>query len=381
MTLTLLLGLLACSGDDGDAKDSGPTGTATNLTFVTFNAGLARGFVPGSDSRQPDIATALGTVEADVVCLQEVWAADQVADVEATTLADYPHQFWPEPQQSSDAQCDDGTLDSMLSCFEDSCSDVCTDQVDDCLLDNCPIPFALLPRDCMRCAMANVGQDPDGLSSICEDAPVEFAYDGSFGTGILSKHPILSVQETVFASTSNRRSVLHAVIDAPDGELDVYCTHLTAAFDSIPYPRTEGNWVEEQRVQIEEMLALADSTAGEHAVLLGDMNTGPAINGMGAEEADNWELFADAEDWSIPYLEQSESDVQCTYCGDNVLVGASPDDDVSRVIDHILLRGFSEVVSTRRMLDGLDTTAESCGDVYDPSPLSDHYGVEVTATW
>ena len=33
------------------------------------------------------------------------------------------------------------------------------------------------------------------------------------------------------------------------------------------------------------------------------------------------------------------------------------------------------------MLDGMDAIAESCGEVTDPSPLSDHYGVEVTAAW
>ncbi len=379
---TLFLALLACSGGDDDGTDSGaPTGDAVDMTFVTYNAGLARGFVPGADSRQADISAALGGVEADVVCLQEVWAADQVDATESATLAAFPHQFWPEAQQSSDAQCADTELDSMLECFAGSCSDVCTDQVDDCLLDNCAIQFALLPKDCMRCAMANVGTDPDGLAAVCEDAPVEFAYDGSFGTGILSKHPILSVDETVFASTSNRRSVLHAVIDGPNGELDVFCTHLTAAFDTIPYPRDEGNWVDEQADQIEEMLALANAEAGDHAVMLGDMNTGPAINGMGAEEADNWALFAAEGDWSAPYLEQAESDVACTYCGDNPLVGASPDDNVSRVIDHILVKGFSGTVSTGRILDGLDTTAESCGDVTDPSPLSDHYGVEATVSW
>ncbi len=376
----LFLALLACSGDDGETTDSGTTPVSGDLTFVTFNAGLARGFVTGADSRQDDLAAGVAALTADVVCLQEVWAPDQVAAIAAATESAFPHQFWPEAQQSSDAICLDGQLDAMLTCFEDNCSDVCTDQVDDCLLASCPLEFALLPRDCMRCAMANVGLDPDGLVQNCEVEPVEFAYGGSFGTGLLSQHPILSVEETVFASTSNRRSVLHAVVDGPYGELDVYCTHLTAAFDSIPYPRAEGSWIEEQYVQIEEMIALADQHGSDHAVMLGDMNTGPAINGMDAEVADNWALFR-GWDWSVPYLEQTEADVACTYCGDNALVGASPDDKVSRVIDHVFLDGFAGTVSARRVLDGLDTTAESCDDVIDPSPLSDHYGVEVVATW
>lgn len=375
--IPVFLALLACSGDDDkDGTTTPPAGG--DLTFITYNAGLARGFVAGADSRQDDIATALAAVEADIVCLQEVWAADQVQAIATATTTAYPHQYFPEPSQSGDAICNPGELDAVLSCFNDNCGDVCTDQVDDCLLAECPIQFIVLPTDCLRCAMANVGEDADGLVENCEENPAEFAYGGSFGTGILSQHPILSVEETVFASTSNRRSVLHAVVDGPYGELDVYCTHLTAAFDSIPYPREEGDWVAEQRVQIQEMLALADEGTRDHAVMLGDMNTGPEINGMGGEEPQNWALFADT-DWVTPYLDQS--DPLCTYCGDNVLVGASPDDDVSRIIDHILLRGFSEVVGTSRVLDGLDTVAESCGDVFDPSPLSDHYGIDATATW
>ena len=332
-------------------------------------------------ARLNTVIEVLNAIDCDVICLQEVWAPDQVSAMESATQAAFPHQFWPAAQQSADAVCNKGELDSMLSCFEKSCGGVCTDQVDDCLLDNCGVPFVLLPKDCMRCAMANVGQDPDGLAAICQDAPVEYAYDGSFGTGILSKHPITSVEETVFTSTSNRRSVLHAVVEAPDGPVDVFCTHLTAAFDSIPYPRDDGDWVAEQRVQIEDMLALVEANAGDHAVLLGDMNTGPAVNGMGDEEGDNWELFDDADGWEVPYLDQDEGDVLCTYCGDNPLVSASPDDDLSRVIDHVLVHGFSEVLGTGRLLDGLDTVAESCGDVTDPSPLSDHYGVQATVAW
>ena len=54
---TLFLALLACSGEDGNG-DTEPC-AAVDLTFVTYNAGLARGFVPGADSRQADIAAAL----------------------------------------------------------------------------------------------------------------------------------------------------------------------------------------------------------------------------------------------------------------------------------------------------------------------------------
>ena len=362
--------LWGCGGDgEGD-----PTAPAAELTFVTYNAGLARGFVPGADSRQAAIGTALAGVDADVICLQEVWEQDQIDAIAAATAAAFPHSFVPAPQQSSDAVCLDGQLDGMLECVESFCDGVCTDQLDDCLLENCGFPFAVLPKDCQRCAMANVGSDAAGLVAVCEEAPVEFAYGGSFGTGILSKHPISSVEETVFASTSNRRSLLHAVIDTPEGPLDVYCTHLTAAFDSIPYPRAEGDWIAEQAAQIRLMNDTIDAAGAERVVLLGDMNTGPAVNGMDGETPENWAIFEEYE-WSNPYLDGNPA---CTYCGDNPLIGI--DDSADRVIDHVMLRGFGAATATR-MLDGFDTTASSCDDVIDPSSLSDHYGVSVTATW
>ena len=113
----LVLALLACGGDDANDGTTSPSTETLELTFVTYNAGLARGFVSGADSRQPDIAAALAAVEADVVCLQEVWMADQVAAMEAATLEAFPHQSWPAAQQSSDALCEPGQLDTLLSCF------------------------------------------------------------------------------------------------------------------------------------------------------------------------------------------------------------------------------------------------------------------------
>ena len=371
--IAMWMALLACNGG-GDGE--GTSTDAATITFVTYNAGLARGFVPGADSRQDAIADALSAIDVDIVCLQEVWAPDQVASIAAATLAAFPNQYFPDPQQSSDAICLDGQLDSLLSCYESNCPDVCTDQVDDCLLDHCSLQFGLLAKDCMRCAMANVGSDADQLVQACEVEPVEFAYGGSFGTGILSKFPIKSVDETVFTSTSNRRSVLHAVVEAPSGDLDLYCTHLTAAFDSIPYPRATGNWVEEQAVQIEQMNELILANGGDHIALLGDMNSGPAIAGMDGETVENWAIF-ETYDWAIPYLEQDSP--TCTYCGANPLIGI--DDTADRVIDHVMLRGFAGNHVASRILDSFDTTAESCGEVTDPSSLSDHYGVQVEATW
>lgn len=383
-SLPLLVLLAACGGGD-DGTGNGTTDSATSptsatpgdYTFVTYNAGLAVGFVPAADHRTPAIGPAVAELDADVVCLQEVWLPEQVNAVAAATSTAFPHQHFPDAAQSHDALCNAGELDSLLTCMDDAgCADACIDEVDDCLFDNCPIDFLLLPKDCMRCAMANVGSTPDVIADTCQTDPIEYAYGGSYGTGLLSKHPILSTEELVFESTSNRRSALKAVLDTPDGEMAVFCTHLTAVFDVIPYPREEGDWEDEQAVQIGQLNAWTEEATQDHVVLLGDMNTGPAVGGMGAEVAENWALFA-AADWTIPFLDAPT----CTYCADNPLLAGSADDDASRVIDHVMLRGFSATGATGRVLDQTLAGTESCGTSFDPGALSDHYGVTTTATW
>ncbi len=395
--LTLLAMIVGCSGAKDDAAtettdtdttnpttdtdtDTGTptTGQGGDYTFVTYNAGLAVGFVPAADMREPEIGPALAGLDADVVCLQEVWLPTQVDSIAAATTSAFPHQYFPDASQSSDAQCQPGELDSLITCMDDAgCSDLCIDQVDDCLFDNCGIPFIVLPKDCMRCAMANVGSAPNEIVGVCEDDPIEYAYGGSFGTGILSKHPITSTEELVFESTSNRRSALRAVLDTPDGDVAVYCTHLTAVFDTIPYPRDSGGWEEEQAVQVTELLAWIDGDTTEHKVLMGDLNTGPSIGDINAEAPDNWAMLA-AADFEIPYLDDSP---ECTYCADNALLAGSADNDDNRIIDHVMLRGWSAFPANARVLDQTLPGTESCGESFDPGALSDHYGVSTTASW
>src|SRR6185436_6927836 len=132
--------------------------------------------------------------------------------------------------------CAKGDLDDVLACVGGACGGVCQDQLVDCVFRNCVGQFLQLPKSCQGCTMANVGGSPEEIQGICEKESTSFAYGGSFGTGILSKHPFVGdpVHE-VFAentkpldarATTNQRGVHHAVIDAPMGEVDVYCTHL-----------------------------------------------------------------------------------------------------------------------------------------------------------
>lgn len=354
-------------------KKKDDPGTKEPITVATYNAGLAVGFVPGTDSRAPLVADALSGLDADVVCLQEVWLPEHVSAIDSAVASSYPYRFAPDPQQSSDAFCAPGELDELLTCIEDSCDFTCADAVPTCLFDNCSIDFIGLSKECMRCAMANVGEDPTTVAANCGESPVEYAYGGSFGTMLLSKHPIGVVDQQVFASTSNRRSVMHAVVDAPGGEVSVFCTHLTAVFDTIPYPRESGSWDEEQLVQIEELNAFADDVGGELKILLGDLNTGPGLDGITAEAPAGYAALVDSG-WEVPYV---DIDGRCTFCADNPLL-ASADDDTSRLIDHVMTKGALSATDATRILDST-VTADSCAmPGVTTLALSDHYGVEVT---
>ena len=360
-----LIALFACNG----GEDAVPTGT-----FTTYNAGLAIGFVPGANERLDTVAEGIAGIDADFVCLQEVWTPAQVDAVASASGTAFPHQFFPAAQQLTQEApaCPDGELEALLTCANETCDDACIDELPGCVQGGCPFQFISLATDCLRCTMANVGGAIEDIAAACETQTTEYAYGGSFGTGILSKHPILSTEERVLDSTTNRRSVVHAVIDMPHGPQDVYCTHLTASFDLIPYPRTEGSWSEEQTQQVDDLRAFVDDTSTGPVVALGDFNVGPSGDGLTAEEPANYDALVVGYD--NPYL---DLDGRCTFCGDNPLVALGGDDNESELIDHALFRGFdAPTYSVARILDGaLDH--ETCGASVQGA-YSDHYGVSVT---
>ncbi|MFT5455605.1 MAG: endonuclease/exonuclease/phosphatase family metal-dependent hydrolase [Myxococcota bacterium] len=366
LALVLVLG---CGG--GKDADSGKNATTT-ATFATYNAGLAISFVTAARARLPHTAEAIGAIDADIVCLQEVWEPDQVAAV-AAAATDFPHQFWPDASQITDPEpgCTPAEIESLSTCLDLSCPDVCPDELVTCFLERCGFTFLGLSATCQSCVMANVGDDPDALLAACEEEEVKFAYGGSYGTGILSKHPLSEPVLEVLESTTNRRGVLHTVADVNGVDVDVYCTHLTANLYPLPYTGTAEDWAAEQGVQVDSMLAYIEATrtSGNPMVLMGDMNNGPATGDAPATLPANWAKLS-ATGWEIPWVATGE----CTMCADNTLRG---DDAVSYLIDHVLLDGF-DVDSSERIIDGT-TSIENCGEPLDAA-YSDHYGVSVTAT-
>jgi len=354
-------------------------GKASPNTLVvgTYNAGLAPGYVPYAAERAPEVVSGLAAQDLDVLCVQEVWRPEDVAALEAGTKGSWPTAFFlaPNPGDTGgdEPACTGTELDPLQACAEAECAGVPVDQIAGCVLDKCPDEFAAISSGCSTCLAAHIGASFADIRLACTTGSGgAYAFGGSFGVGLLTRERVVTQAVHVFESTYNRRAVLYARLDTAGlGQVDVFCTHLSAIFSNIPYPK-EGSWAEEQRAQIDKLHAFVqEKTGGKGTTLvLGDTNCGPAKGGASAEAPENYQALV-APDYDDPFA--TSANAACTFCSDNPLVGAGTP---SVLIDHVLVRGFDGGVTTQRILDG--KVAIDVGGEPVETPRSDHYGLEAT---
>ncbi len=314
--------------------------TPDEITLVTFNAGLSELFVADTAERAPRVAEAVAELDADVVCLQEVWAREHVDAVIAATT-ELPFVIAPEPAQELVAgECDAVALAPLADCVAAACPDP---PLADCILSNCSAEFDAQEGDCGVCLASNLGSTIDDIVGACTTETGRFQYGGSYGLVLLSREPLVELERVELDAALNRRAVLRARLESG---LVLSCTHLTALED-VPYPADDGSWEQEQDRQIDALVAaLADDPAPR--ALLGDLNLGPDEAPMRFERLLALGLGGVLEG-------------TCTFCSDNPLVDREAR---SVTIDHILVDG-GETTPTR-ILDG--------------GRLSDHYGVSARIT-
>ncbi len=361
------LALLSFGCDDDNGDDARVLGVAT------YNAGLAPGFVPFTEQRAPLTIQAIADQSVDMMCVQEVWLEQDVQALRDATDDKWPSAIFPPPDPGEvigdEPACGPGELDPLQACLTASCAGLQTDQLASCAVASCGAELGALPETCSTCLVANLGASFEAIRLSCTTGSAgAFAFGGSFGIGLLAEAPILSEDLLVLESTFNRRGVIYALLDTEElGPVHTFCTHLTAIFDDIPFPG-EGGWEGEQARQIEALLDFVqDKTGGTGQVLLmGDLNTGPAIDGVVAATPENFQRLTDAG-FASPYL---RAGAECTFCAANPLVS---DDDDSVIIDHVLVRGIEAGDLADRILTGdLDIALD--GEQVNAA-FSDHYGV------
>lgn len=370
----------------GGCGDDGPA-----LRVGTFNAGLIDGFVGYSNERVEPVASKLATVDADVLCLQEVWEQGDWDAIEAGMASTFPNTFRPDPLPGVGVgvACGDGELDPIDDCASTKCPGLEGAELVDCALSfatGCAAEFLALGDDCTACLIANINEGSvEGFRAACEVDGTGgldvFASGGSFGTALLSKTPLEGVEHHVFEATAVRRGVIYArVTGTAVGDVHVFCTHLSADLGIVPllnpdpeYPAN--NWGDENELQVADLIAYMESKAtdGAPVILLGDLNTGPAIDATNvvAELPSSYALF-EAGGFTSEYVEHGTGD--CTFCSTNDLTGTGTEDVV---IDHVVTTGLDDAGTSakRFMTEPVDITV---GDAVVTTNYSDHYGVLVT---
>lgn len=376
LAIPFLFLLGACEGSSGDetGKDT-HGGPGPDFTVVSFNAGLAAGYVDHASERQPLIGPALAALEADVICLQEVWTDDDNQALIDAAKAVFPHHYREVTEDESgggEAACTSEEMDPLAACAMAACDGVDAENLATCVLGNCGDEFGAISEACQTCLVSQIGQPLEEMVTACTTGSGgQYAYEGRNGVLLLSKHPFAKTEKTQFTSYLNVRVALHAQVQDPQmGIVDVFCTHLTADLGDVAYGGTYDSWGDEMGAQVTELIQWVEQKRSAVLVVVaGDMNCGPeGPGGITAEYPLNYAKFTTAG-YGDPFAEAD--DATCTWCGDNPLVGGGE----SHIIDHVLVRGSGFQTEAERVLDAPVTLS---GDVL--SRLSDHYGVSVTVT-
>lgn len=413
--------VMSCSSDGGS-----PPRDPEEVTVDAFNVALAGAFIPYEAERRQPIADAIAAHDADILCLQEVWTQADKELIRDTAAAAYPNAAFfetdldttvddPTDQQGEvpaapttvpcpDAEAGDGMniltqMNDAVDCVRDSCSTISGSDEGrttsaECATQNCAgavVGLLFGDPEQQRCYACVVTQLPtstfaDMRSSCATVVNQDLAFGGQNGVMILSRHPLRNVAQWVIPGTWNRRTILSATAELPNGaELDVHCNHLTPIFNveppainTFPYTGQYGNgmtgpegWQAEQELQAEKLITYVSSaSSGRPAVVLGDFNAGlafPAEDIVGEGEA-TYNALAGA--YTPAYT--ADYTPLCTFCTTNPVTSTS----ASVWIDHIFLHNLTaeEVLSTARIFDE-DVVPVDSDQGPITVPLSDHFGM------
>jgi endonuclease/exonuclease/phosphatase family metal-dependent hydrolase len=311
---------------------------------------------------------ALKAEDSDIICLQEVWTAQDVEEFKSALADPYPHAFHHRTEDDSGRSVGCGIFDTLKlsGCVSDKCEPQGI-SAEECVQDPCKDEYDNVGQECQLCLAANTTGP-----TWCALWPgaKQFAWGGRNGLLMLSKTPLSDLVHTQFDTLLVRRSALSATV----GGRRVHCTHLSSDLDVVPYPkgRDMSGWVEELTTQVDVIDGF--TPASDCSVLLGDLNMGPASDStdapLSAEVPEAWDKLV-----ATGYSETWE-DPACTWCQDNPLT----DGGAAMQLDHVMTRGCDLQGATyaRAMDATIDVTEDRASH---ETRLSDHYGVRATLTF
>ncbi|HVU05489.1 MAG TPA: endonuclease/exonuclease/phosphatase family protein [Polyangiaceae bacterium] len=400
----IILVALVPMGSAGCASDASKVhgasdGGAGALRVATYNAGLldSVGYV---SERLPLVTEGLSNLDADVLCVQEFWREEHWDGLVAANESTRSNVLHLDPRPGVTGKCSPDEFLPLRSCAATRCSGAGPSDLVSCTTTECPAEVAALSGTCITCLLDNATSgDLDVIAAQClgtangGDAgaisPDERAYlvGGSFGIGLLSRFPFLETGHLELDSSTNRRAILYAKLDAPSlGDPSVFCTHLAPIEHGVKYEGSYGSWEGENHAHVKALIDWVDDEQGATGpvLVLGDLNTGPAGTAIAPSVPDDYALLP-AAGFADPFL--GGPSAACTFCVENPLVDPT-DAAADADIDHILTRRVAAVPSVDRLFtDPVTVTVGGVGDggAGDAGSgrerqirRSDHYGLLAT---
>lgn len=350
---------------------SGGTDEDFELRAATFNAALAPAFAPLVAERTQPVLAALraSASNLDLLCVQEFWLDAHWQALTASVASELPHAVRQKPRPGS-GTCSVEELGALGQCLQTACPGAAGEALVACATASCAAEVTALSPGCLGCIMNHITED--FTTCVGPEATSDPAiYGGAFDIGLLSRLPIVEHDERELSSYFVRAGVLYAKVEVPGaGPVHAFCTHLGSPLDIVPYGGEYGSWHDEQRKQVEEVLAFIREKSHEHGriLVLGDMNNGPAQGAIQGEWADNYAALT-ATGLKNPYLLQT--DAACTWCDGNTY----HPDAAPTLVDHVLVSGFDDATAsiTRTYVEPVTFEVE---DDSLTANLSDHYGLQ-----
>ncbi|KPJ86001.1 hypothetical protein AMJ57_00815 [Parcubacteria bacterium SG8_24] len=355
-----------------------------DFSAVTYNVGLAPGIVAQTTPRTSHVAQALADLDADVLCLQEVWTPEALQAIQTALDLPAEQMMYVDTRgegETGQDRCTMSQIAPMLQCVHEECGGLPDEEITTCALAECRgsgVGLYFSARRCLNCMIASAGLSIGEIVESCVLGQGRSRlYGGSNGVVLLSRYPLRNREIIRLPSSGANRVALIAEIDGPGAEpIEVACSHLSSkSYVSPTHPRFD-DWNDEQREQLHLISErLRRRAGGRPALFLGDMNFGASdgrdlddhLPGQFYESARlGFESFAAAAD--PPF---------CSSCEGNTL----RDSDRSHLIDHVLLRdvtGGTDLipVCVERLFDR-PVTIIGHGGKRVRIHLSDHYGVRV----
>ncbi len=392
--------LCACSDNSDNNDNDDAVDRTETLTVTSYNMGLALNFVPYTNERLVANEALLADYDSDVICFQEVWLEDQVEAVTAAIEDNYPHIYTVEPEQvfSDSAACTNEEIAGFENCARTECAGLSGSALVACAPVQCAAFIPELSPVCLDAVVSAVGIPDvtvDDLVETVTQPAGKFAYDGSLGLLLASKHALQNreFQDFIDDSTSNHRGALYAEIEINDSSHVIGCTHPTANLSAtLDYPPSgkHGSWEGENRFMQQELIAFANRKAGDRPIFFaGDFNCGiaNAATGVDGDFAANCQLWLDDG-----FIDPAGEQLPCTFCYDENLVlqaeggQGGEGGEGGTLIDHVFVKNLpasNRIIAERVFDDPVSIEALVPPSELQPedSPMmthpSDHFGVEL----